>query len=149
MQIPGIYTDIHISFDTVRRLHDMYIWNVPRFLHSHSLKSAYLFGLFAQSSTVQPIPGQQLLSSQADPPERLFGSMIGRDRGGVPGDVGCGKRPLELGCPHVGGKAPFPSKQTTWHVMIMEKVTVSGMGSHPNFERMLDFLDEMALFFQF
>ena len=33
--------------------------------------------------------------------------------------------------------------------MIMEKATVSGMGGDSNFEIMLDFLDEMALFFQF
>lgn len=82
MQIPGIYTDIHISSDTVR-IYTLYvykyIWNVPRFLHYHSFKSAYFLG-FLHTSTVNP-QGQQLLSSQADPPERLFGSMIGRDRG--------------------------------------------------------------------
>ena len=61
------------------------------------------------------VPSNPLRSTAAVFPSRSSGASLWkhdwpRSRRGPGRFVCCGKRPLELGCPHVGGKAPFPSK---------------------------------------
>lgn len=147
MQIPGIYSDIHI-----------YIYENFNAFYIHTHLKVHTFLGFLHTSTVQPtkvnsccLPKQILRSVSL---EAWLAAIEAGSREMC--DVGSGL--WNWGVPMLGGRPPSPVnmvsmkvflESTTWHVMIMEKVTVSGMGGDSNFEIMLDFLDEMALFFQF
>ena len=77
--------DFHLSWRTYRSGQSSIL---RRFSYRHSYPNRFFLPFFngdipasLGDTTGFDRPGQQLLSSQAEPPERLFGSMIGRDRG--------------------------------------------------------------------